>query len=523
VAKVAASPVTGGPPAPADTAVYTQRGDNSRVGWNNRETTLNDQNVNARDFGQRVRYPVEGKIYAQPLFVPGLHIDGSAHNVVFVATEDDQVYAFDADAAGPAKAPLWHTSFLVHGATAVPSFSVLHCTSVAPTFGITGTPVIDPATDTMYLVAVTKQGPDIVDSLHAIDIINGTDRLPPVTIQASVHGTGEGSSHGVLRFNAAQEQQHMGLLLSDGAVYIGYSSYCDLVPNHGWILGYRAADLRQVTVYNDTPDSYDGGIWQSATGPAADSSGNIFAITGNGGFDLASGGRDAADAVLKLAPSGGTLKVADYFTPFYQNCLNYHDQDYGSGAPLLLPHEIITVGKEGAIAVLNRSDLGGYRTIANPCPQIARTNVDHVIQEFPPQTVVGGVWSAETYWQGPSAGYVYIAGSGDNLKAWRMSGGKLVWPPSSHARETMVYPGGVPMGSSDGDNPATAIVWIVDQENGPELRAYSAANLADELYSTARGSLPGYEDFALPTVTDGRVFVGSTGELIIYGLLGRPR
>jgi hypothetical protein len=525
VAQAATSPVAGGPPAPADTAVYTQRGDNSRAGWNSHETVLNNRDVNQAGFGQRVRYPVEGKIYAQPLFVPGLHIDGGVHNVVIVATEDDQVYAFDADTAGPAPPPLWHTSFLVHGATAVPSFSVLHCTSIEPTFGITGTPVIDAATGTMYLVAVTKQGPDIVDTLHAIDITTGADRMPPVTIQASVPGTGEGSGHGMLRFNSVEEQQHMGLLLSRGVVYAGFASYCDLVPNHGWILGYRASDLRQVIVYNDTPDSFDGGIWQSATGLAVDSAGNIFLITGNGGFDLASGGRDAGDSVLKLAPSGGTLKVSDYFTPFYQNCLNFHDRDFGSGAPLLLPHEIIAIDKEGSIYVLNRSDLGGYHTIPDACGQMSRTDVDHVIQEFPPQTVVGGVWSAETYWQGPDAGYIYVAGAADRLAAWKMSGGKLVSPPSSRASETMTYPGGIPVGSSDGDNPRTAIVWILDRENGPALRAYSAANLADELYNTRqnqrRDGIPGYDNFCLPTVTDGRVFVGTAGELIIYGLLGR--
>jgi hypothetical protein len=254
----------------------------------------------------------------------------------------------------------------------------------------------------------------------------------------------------------------------------------------------------------------------------------MFVITGNGKFDLASGGHDAGDTLLELRPSGGTLKVVDYFTQFFQQCLDYEDQDYGSGGPLLLPNEneIITVGKEGAFDVLNRSDLGGYHTIPDPCAHMARTNVDHVIQEFPPQTVNGGVWGAETYWQGPDAGYVYTAGTADHLSAWRMAGGKLVAPPSSRGRETMVYPGGIPVGSSDGDNPRTAIVWILDQENGPALRAYSAANLADELYNTtqdpSRDGIPGYDNFCVPTVTDGRVFVGTTGELIIYGLLGRP-
>jgi hypothetical protein len=517
--------VPGGPPAPADTAVYTQRGGNSRVGWNYHETVLSTRNVNPAGFGRRVAYPVDGKIYAQPLFVPDLHVDGGVHNVVIVATEHDSVYAFDADAdaAGPAPAPLWHTSFLVHGATPVPSVATLHCASITPTFGITGTPVIDRATGTLYLVAVTRQGRSIVDRLHALSLATGRDRLPPVILSGSVRRTGPGQ-HTVVRFSAAAEQQHMGLLLSGGVVYAGFASYCDHFPSYGWILGYRASDLHRVTVYNAAPDGYGAGIWQSATGIAADAAGDMFLMTGNGTFDLASGGPDAADTVLELRPGAGTLRVADYFTPFYQACLNSHDQDLGSGAPLLLPHEIIAVGKEGAIAVLNRAHLGGYHPIPSPCAQINRTDVDHVIQEFPPQTVVGGLWGTETYWHGADGAYVYIAGEAGRLSAWRLAHGKLVAPPASHAAQTQAYPGGIPVGSSDGGKPATAIVWILDQEKGPALRAYAASNLSRELYSTqqdpGRDAIPGYDNFCLPTVADGRVFVGTTGKLIIYGLLG---
>ncbi|HEV2373410.1 MAG TPA: hypothetical protein VGS19_14700 [Streptosporangiaceae bacterium] len=525
VSTLASSPVAGQPPAPPSTAVYTQRGSNSRVGWNYSEKTLNTHNVNVADFGRVVTYPVNGKVYAQPLFVPGLHIDGGVHNVVIVATQTDNVYAFDADATGPAPAPLWHTSFLVHGATPVNTTTILSCPYIVPTIGIINTPVIDGATDTMYLVAVTLQNSQMVDTLHAIDISTGRDRVPPVVIQASAHGTGMGASHGVLRFDAHKEQPHAALLYLSGVVYIAFASYCDRPPNHGWVLGYRGGDLRQVVVYNTTPNSYDGGIWQSATGMAADSTGNMFAMTANGGFDLGTGGHDASDTLVELRRAGGTLRLMDYFTPYYQACLNNGDQDFGSAGPLLLPHEVLAIGKEGAITVLNRASLGGYHTIPDPCHHMNDTHVDHAIQELPPQTVVGGVWGAETYWQGAHQAFVYTAGESDHIKAWRLVHGKLVSPPASFAAETLDYPGATLVGSSKGVNPQSAILWVTDQEKGTALRAYSATNLAHELYNSqenaARDGLPrnGYDNFCAATVADGRVFVGTSGELAVYGLL----
>jgi hypothetical protein len=457
------------------------------------------------------------------LFVPGLRVDGRVHNVVIVTTEHDSVYAFDADAAGPPPAPLWHTSFLVHGAVPVQAESDLTCTSIAPTVGITGTPVIDAATQTMYLIATMKVNGQIVDYLHALNISTGRDRMPPVQIKASVRGNGLGSAGGVIYFKASLEQQHMALLLDHGVVYAGFASYCGHVPYHGWILGYRASNLHQVVVYNDSRDSWGGGIWQSATGLVADAAGNIYLITGNGPFDLKKGGPDAGDTLLEMRPDKGTLAIVQYFTPFYQACLAEKDQDFGSGAPLLLPKEIIAIGKEGAIEVVSRSSFGGYHTTHHPCTHMYRTNVDHAIQELPPQTTVGGIWSAETTWTGPSGQYVYTAGQADRLRAWRLVNEKLVTPSSSHASEKLVYPGGIPVGSSDGGNPATAIVWMMDQEKGPALRAYNASNLADELYNTQqdpkRDAIPGYDNFCVPTVADGLVFVGTTGELLIYGLL----
>jgi hypothetical protein len=519
----AAYTVRGGPPAPAGTAVLTQRGSASRVGWNDDETILNDHDVNRAGFGRRVAYPVDGKIYSQPLFVPGLRIDGSVHNVVIVTTERDSVYAFDADATGPAPAPLWHTSFLVHGARPAGSTHDLNCTSIAPTFGITGTPVIDAATGTLYVVATMVAGGRVVDYLHAIDIATGHDRMRPVLITAQAPGHGLGSRHGVITFDPRMEQQHMALLLDHGVVYAGFASYCDLDPFHGWILGYQASTLRRVVVYNSTPDGSNGGVWQSGTGLAANAAGDLIFITGDGTFDLNRGGPDSSDSVLEMRPEHGSLAVAASFTPYYQACLSDKDQDFGSGAPLLLPGEIIAIGKEGAIDVLSRSDFGGYHTIPDPCAHMNRTDVDHIVQVLPPQTVTGGVWSAETTWTGPAGQYVYTAGEADHLRAWRLVNGRLVTPSASRAPETMAYPGGIPVGSSDGSKAASAIVWILDDEQGPALRAYDASNLADELWNSrmdqSRDGIPGYDNFCVPTVTDGLVFVGTSGELIVYGLL----
>lgn len=510
------------PAAPPDTELLTQRGSNSRVGWNGHETILNDHDVNVASFGKLVSYPVDGKIYAQPLFLPGLRVDGRRHNVVIVATEADSVYAFDADATGPAPVPLWHTSFLVNGAIPVPD-KALACDSVVPGFGITGTPVIDRDTGTLYVVAAMDAAGTIVDYLHAIDITTGRDRMRPVLISASVRGTGMGSAHGVVAFSAREEQQHAALLLDHGVVYAAFASYCDRNPFHGWILGYQAGNLHQAVVYNTSPDGVSGGVWQAATGPAATKSGDLVFITGDGTFDLASGGRDASDSVLEMKPSHGTLVVRDYYTPFFQACLGDKDQDFGSGAPLLLPKEIIAIGKEGAFDVLSRSSFGGYTTIPHPCSHMNDTHVDHIVQETPPQTVRGGVWSAETTWTGPAGQYVYVAGEADHLKAWPLVNGRIAAKPASQAAQAMVYPGGIPVGSSDGGKPASAIVWILDQENGPALRAYSASNLADELYSTTqdpgRDAIPGYDNFTLPAIADGRVFVGTSGELLVYGLL----
>ncbi len=524
----AAVAAPGSPAAPANTAVLTQKGDPARSGWNRHETVLTQADVNPADFGRRTMYPVDGAIYTQPLFVPGVSVAGGTHNVVLVATEHDSVYAFDADATGPAHAPLWHRTLLPPGARPVSAANDVTCTAIAPQVGITGTPVIDPATGTLYVAATTKDSDGLVFRLYALDLRTGADRVPPVRIAASVPGSAPDAVHGTVSFDARYEQQRMGLLLLGGVVYVAFASYCDQDPSHGWILGYRATDLTRTVVYNDSPNKGTSGkrpggsgLWESETGLTADSAGDIYVVSGNGPFDLDTGGANAGNSLLRFVPSGGTLKLADYFAPFHQSCLNDHDQDLGSGGPLLLPQfgEVLFVGKEGRIYLTRADHLGGNQPLTMTCAQARGiVGVDRIVQELPNDTVQGGVWGSETYWTGGGQTYLYTAGVADHLRAWRLTVGGVTVPSVGQASEALAYPGGIPVLSSAGDTPGTAILWIVSMgDAGPVLRAYDPANLGHELY--ASDGLTGYANFTVPTVAAGRVFVGTKSSLVVFGPL----
>jgi len=357
---------------PTNAAVVTYHNDPSRSGLNTNESILNTGNVNSSQFGKRVTYPVDGQVYTQPLFLPHVRINKNIHNVVFVATEHDSVYAFDADQT-VAIAPLWKTSFLSSTITTVPAgdlFGKYSNKDISPEIGITGTPVIDPTTNILYVDTMTKKtAGQYAHQLHALDIQTGAEKPgSPITIQASVSGTGDGTSGGKISFNAGIENQRSALLLSRGVVYVSWASFSDIGPYHGWLIGYTYNDraFHQVTrgVYNDTPNGQEGGIWMSGAGPAADTNGNIYLITGNGTFDLDAGGPDAGDSFIKLNTKKG-LSLSDYFTPFNQSCLSAADKDLGSGGPLLLPdqtntpypHLMIGGGKEGRIYVVKRDNM----------------------------------------------------------------------------------------------------------------------------------------------------------------------
>ncbi len=360
--------LSGGPLAMAQTNVTTYHYDNARSGQNTKETILTPLNVNSTKFGKKFSVFVDGQIYAQPLYMSNLTISGGKHNVVFVATEHESLYAIDADAG----TVYWHVSLLPVGGSTVTS-SELGCTDISPQVGITGTPVIDSSTNTIYVLTKAKVNSTYVQYLHALDVISHAEKFGgPVLIKASVAGSGDGSVGGRISFNAFFEHSRPGLLLENGHVIIAWASHCDNTPYHGWIMSYKASTLAQEAVYNTTANGSDGGIWQSGSAGAADSNGNIFFVTGNGSFS--SSQSNFGNTILKLGPpSAGKFPLADWFTPYNQASLNGGDTDLGSGGVLLLPdlpvgfthqHLLVEASKEGTIYLIDhRLFLGKERCI----------------------------------------------------------------------------------------------------------------------------------------------------------------
>jgi hypothetical protein len=525
-------------------SVLTYHNDNLRTGLNAHETVLTPQNVNSTTFGKLFEDPVDGQIFAQPLVVTGVNVPGKGvHDLVIVATENDSVYAFDADNPNPV--PIWHTSFInpAAGVTPVPGSATQG--NVQPEVGITGTPVIDASTGTIYVVAATQevrpQGVHFVQRLHALSVATGADKVTPYTIgdtmfngsiytyatSFSVPGTGDGSVNGVVYFNALREAQRPGLLLLGGTVYIGWASHGDNGPYHGWMIGFNAQTLHPVAgaVYNDTPNGSEGGIWMSGAGLAADSSGNIYFSTGNGTFDANLGGIDYGDSAVKLSTAGG-LSVSDYFTPSNQAYLDQNDLDFGSGGVLLLPdqpgfypHLLVTSYKLGTLFLINRDDMGRF----NP-------TTDNVLQELP--GALGGTWNMPAYFNGT----IYYNSVGDVLKAFQLFASaattSLSTAPVAQSLSPINYPGDTPSISANGTK--NGIVWTLQTDNfgsgGPAiLHAYDASDVSRELYNSsqagARDVLAPAVEFTVPTVANGHVYVGGANGLVVLGLLpagGRP-
>jgi uncharacterized protein YjdB len=518
---------------------FTYHNDNARTGQNLNETVLTTGNVNQAQFGKLFSYPVDGQVYGQPLYVPSVNIGGQGtHNVVYVVTEHDSVYAFDAN--GATTKPLWHTSFINpgNGITTIPYTDISSFKNISPEFGITSTPVIDAAGGTLYVLARTKEVSGSVTSyvqrLHALDIRTGHERPgSPVVIQASVPGSGDGSVQGDVRFDSLLENQRTGLLLLNGVVYIAWGSTGDTTPFHGWVMGYDAGTLLKVAVFNTTPNGSEGGIWQGGGAPAADGAGNIFFMTGNGTLTGATGDTDFGQSFLKLATSGGDLTLTDFFMPFNASDLNNQDRDLGSSGPLLLPdqpappqHLIVGTGKVGSIYLLNRDNMGGFNS----------ANDSQIIEETPPGTVGGAQTSTShpgarcnpAYWQSQ----IYYAGFQDVLKAFRLLNGTIGVTPVSQSAASWVagqpfnYPGAVPTVSANGLT--NGIVWALQTDQfsngGPSvLHAYDAANVSRELYNSSqagsRDTAGAAIKFTVPTVADGEVFVPTANELDAYGLL----
>jgi fibronectin type 3 domain-containing protein len=506
---------------------YTYHNDNLRTGQNLSETVLTYSNVNQNQFGKLFSYPLDGMAFASPLYVASVNIPGQGyHNVVYVATENDSIYAFDAD--GLSTTPLWHTSFLSSGVTPIPCADVGGCGDIPIQIGITSTPVIDPTTGTIYVVAATMEGAGVyVQRLHALDITTGLDKFGgPVVIQGSVPGTGEGSTSGSVPFNSLVENQRPGLLLNNGVVYLGFGSHNDTLPWHGWVLGYNATTLAQTMQFNATPNGYGGGIWQSGGGLAADQNGNIYFSTSNGPFDVNTGGVDYGDSIMQITPSG---TVGGYFTPYDQANMGANNLDLGAAGPVLLvnqttgsyPHLLISAGKTGTIYVINRDNMGGYN--ANNNDQI----VQYLQGVLPNGNDESGNFSQPVYYNG----YVYFGAVNDAIKAFQLTNGLLSTAPTSQTAAIYEVRGASFAISANGTS--NGILWAL-QNNGTSadtdntgnpgvLFAYNANNLGTELYDStqagSRDTLDLAAKFSIPLVANGKVFIAGQTRLTVFGLL----
>jgi hypothetical protein len=493
----------------AATSVTTWHNDNGRTGANPNETILNTSNVNGATFGKLYSLPVDAQIYAQPLYVPSVAIPGNGtHNVLYVATENNSVYAFDADSSSTQ--PLWQVNLGVP----VPSGE-----NIFPYIGILSTPVIDVSRQAIYLVAQTYANSNAQFYLHSLDITTGKDRVgSPVLISAQVPGVGAGSSNGTLSLVPFQCLQRTALLELNGNIYVGIGSHADHWPYHGWMLGFDGVSLRRIALKCYSPNGYGSAIWQGGAGLSADPAGNIYVATGNGDFNPAVG--DYGDSVLKLNAAGG-LVMTSSFTPSIQQFLESADQDLGTGGVLVMPGSslqiaptVIAGGKYGQIYVLNGASLGGYNS------------TDQVVQE----------WSLGSNRLGGNVFYnnmLYIWADGQTLLRYSFNGSSFtaIPPPQNAFQSDPAYANSPAMSiSANGLVPGTAILWAAHAQNGSVvdgashpgmLHAYDAVS-GEELWNSFQNSAdyPGaWAKWSPPTVVNGKVYLATFDSgVAVYGL-----
>ena len=466
---------------------------------NSKEYALKTSTVTTATFGKRFACSIDAAAYAQPLWVANMAIGGGTHNVVIAATQHDTVYAFDADVS-PCQT-YWSKSLLGSGETWVTSGDV-GTADITPDIGIVGTPVIDSATKTIYVVSKSKNGSTFHQRLHALSLVDGSEKFSgPMDISFTSVGK---------TFNPLRENERCGLALVNGVVYIAYASHGDQQPYYGWVVGYNASTLAQTAVFNDDPAGGFGGIWMAGGAPAADSSNNLFVITGNGQFD---GTTNYGDSFLKLS-TGSSIAVESFFAPSDQASLNNNDTDLGAGGATILidapsapvSHLVIGGGKEGKLYLLNRDSLGGNNGTDSGA-----------VQTF---SVGNGIFSTPAFWQNT----LYITPIGGHVLAYAFntSTGKFTTAPSSQSPGTVGFPGSTPSVSSQGTS--NGIVWTTERVGGGAsvLHAYDATNLGTELWNSNSGSgnQAGQSvKFTVPTVANGKVYVGTAGEISVYGLL----
>ncbi len=501
--------------------VTTSQYDNSRTNANLHEKTLSPQNVNSKQFGKLGAFKVDGAVYAQPLFLPSVEIPGKGtHDVLYVATEHDSVYAFDINR--PGDPPLWQVSFLDKSRNVTPlSEGDVQCFFIRPEVGITSTPVIDLQSGTLYVLARTRIRHAVGDNeyfqhLHALAVTTGVEKFGgPKLIAASVAGTGRGSVNGKIVFDSVKENPRAALTLANGVLYLTWASSCDVDPYHGWVMAYDPETLAQRAALNVTPDGTEAGIWLADTGPAADADGNLYVPTGNGSFNANRGGYDYGDSVLKLALDGSSLAIRDYFTPHDQERISDADSDVGSSGPTILPdqpgphrHLLLQPTKDSTIYVIDRDQMGKFHADRDDLVQLVK--------------LPGGAYGAMAYWNG----HVFFAASDDNLRDYSIKNGLLSLNATSYIE--FRNPGATPSISADGNR--NAIVWAISTKvwNGPDnkpavLYAFDANHLQKPIYTSEDNSQNDRAAFAtrfvIPVVINGKVYFGTRSEVEVYGLL----
>ena len=489
--------------------VLTWHNDNLRTGQNLAETTLTPANVNASSFGRMFTLTVDGKVDAQPLYVAG---GPGSHNVLYVVTEHDSVYAFDADTG----AQLWQVSLLGTGESTSDGRG---CGQVIPEIGITSTPAIDTGLGVIYVVAMSKNGSVYHHRLHALSLTNGHEMFGgPVEVQATYPGHGAGSAGGTVTFDPKQYKERSALLIQNGVVYTSWASHCDFVPYTGWVIGYNETTLARTSVLNLTPNGNDGAMWNAGSGPAGDAGGYVYVLTGNGTFDTVLDGSglpmngDYGNAFVKMWPSNSGLSAVDYFTMSNTVSESNSDTDLGSGGVLLIPPAAtgsvslaVGAGKDGHIYVVDTNNLGKFSS-----------GGDVIYQELP--GALGPVFSSPAWFNGK----LYYGSVGSALKAFAFVNGSFTASPVSQTSNSFGYPGTTPSISANGSS--NGIVWAAENDSPAVLHAYDATNLSNELYNSnqapnGRDQFGAGNKFIVPTVANGKVYVGTENGVGVFGLL----
>jgi hypothetical protein len=516
----APSPTPAPAPGPASARdVLTWHNDAGRSGQYLSETTLTPASVNSTNFGLKAQWPVDGMVNAQPLFASSVRLsDGSLHDVVLAATEHDSVYAFDATSG----TVLWQRSMLASGETSSDS---RNCSQVAPEIGITATPAIDRTlgpNGTAFVAASSKDASGhYVQRIHALDLASGAERSgSPIVVQATYPGTGANSSNGTIVFDPAFYNERSALLISGGVLYTAWGSHCDIDPYTGWIVAFSEATLSVRSILNVTPNGARGAFWNSGAGPALDAAGSLYIISANGTFDTtltASGfpaSGDYGNGFLKIS-TPGPLTVTDYFATSDTAAQSAADSDFGSGGAMVLPDQIdangatrhlaVGAGKDSNLYVVDRDSMGKFDPAANHAYQVLSG------------ALPGGVFSSPAYFNGA----VYYGSVGSPLQRFVINSAKLGASAASQSSASFTFPGATPSISANGSS--NAIVWAVENTSPAVLHAYDAADLTHELYSSnqnaARDNFGPGNKFITPTVAAGKVFVGTTNSVAVFGLL----